>query len=290
MEREDTITTRDGRILAYVERGEKDAPTIVHHHGTPGSRLTRHPDAAVYDGLHVVTYDRPGYGRSDPQRGRRVASAAADVEDLADALGLERFAVLGVSGGGPHALACAALLGNRITRAATLVGGAPADNPDFDFLEGMADLNIREFGAARESQEVLEAYLAPEVEKLGRDPDALLDMLAAELPESDRAIMRQPETRAVMRASFVESARQGSRGWADDDLAFVRPWGFELEQVAVDVRLWQGGLDVLVPRAHAEYMAGRLPHSSIQMVPGAGHLIFALYRPAYEWLAGSQEG
>src|SRR5690349_8160356 len=110
MEREGTITTRDGRTLAYREHGESDAPAIFHLHGTPGSRFTRHPDPSVYEGLRVVAYDRPGYGRSDAQTGRSVASAAADVEDLADTLGLERFAVMGVSGGGPHALACAALL------------------------------------------------------------------------------------------------------------------------------------------------------------------------------------
>jgi pimeloyl-ACP methyl ester carboxylesterase len=287
MEREGTITTRDGRTLAYVERGERGAPAIVHHHGTPGSRLTRHPDPRVYDGLHVITYDRPGYGRSDPQRGRTVASAARDVEDLADALGLERFAVAGVSGGGPHALACAALLDGRVTRAATLVGGGPADDPDFDFMAGMADLNICEFGAAMESEETLEAFLAPEVETLRRNPDDLLDKLAASMPESDRATMGDPDTRAVMRASFAESARQGSRGWADDDLAFVRPWGFDLEAVPVEVRLWQGEADVLVPRSHAEYMARRLPRASVEIVPDAGHLVFALYRPAYEWLASA---
>jgi len=285
VEREGRIETRDGRVLAYVEHGEADAPTIFHLHGTPGSRLTHHPDPSVYEGLRVVASDRPGYGRSDPQPGRTVAAGAADVEDLADALGVDRFAVLGVSGGGPHALACAALLPERVTRAATLVGGGPSDDPGFDFLVGMADLNIREFSAAREGEEALEAFLAPDLDALRRDPDVLLDQFATELPEPDQALLQRPEYRAAISASWIESVRQGTRGWIDDDLAFVRPWGFQLEDVQIEVRLWQGELDVLVPRAHAEYMARRLPHAAFELIPNAGHLIFDHYRAAFEWLA-----
>jgi len=281
------VTSRDGRALAYVDRGEAGAPVLFHLHGTPGSRLSRHPDDAVYDGLRVITYDRPGYGGSDPHRGRVVASAVADVEDLADALDLERFGVMGVSGGGPHALACGSLLVDRVTRVVTLVGGGPADDPDFDFMSGMADLNIREFSAAFEGEEALEAFLAPEVEATQRDIDHLLDELAAAAPEPDRAVLATQEYRAVIAASFTEALRQGARGWVDDDLAFVRPWGFDLEHVQAEVRLWQGELDVLVPRAHAEYMAGRLPRVTFELIPDAGHLIFDHYRAAFEWLAAA---
>lgn len=234
-----------------------------------------------------MSYDRPGYGRSDPQPGRTVASAAVDVEDLADALGFARFAVIGVSGGGPHALACAALLPDRVTCAATLVGGAPSDDPSFDFLSGMGDLNIREFSAARKGEQPLQGFLAPYLEAIRRDPDALIDELAEAVPDPDQAVMQRPEFRASMRESFVESVRQGTRGWIDDDLAFVQPWGFQLEDVQTKVRLWQGELDVLVPRAHAEYMAGRLPHAEFELIPNAGHMLFDHFRAAFEWLTAT---
>jgi pimeloyl-ACP methyl ester carboxylesterase len=285
--REGTITAPDGRELAYLDRGEPDAPAIVHHHGTPGSRLTHHPDAQAYDGIRVITYDRPGYGGSDPQVGRTVVSAAADVAVLVDVLELGQFATVGVSGGGPHALACSALMPERVTRVAVLVGGGPSDDPEFDFTEGMAELNIREFNAAQEGEETLLEEIGPYAEEMQRDPDAILDLLASAVPEPDQAMMAKPEFRAMMRASFLESVRQGARGWLDDDLAFVQPWGFQLEDVPAEVRLWQGELDVLVPHAHAEYMARRLPHASFELIPNAGHLIYDHYRAAYEWLAGA---
>jgi pimeloyl-ACP methyl ester carboxylesterase len=285
--REGTLTTPEGRALVFLDRGESDAPVIVHHHGTPGSRLTRHPDPQTYDGIRVITYDRPGYGGSDPQPGRIVVSAAADVEVLADALELDHFAVLGVSGGGPHALACSALMPDRVPRVAVLVGGGPSDDPDFDFVEGMAELNIREFRAAQEGEEALLREIDPYAEAMQQDPDAILDLMASEVPEPDRAMMANPEFRAMMRASFLESVRQGARGWLDDDLAFVQPWGFQLEDVPAEVRLWQGELDVLVPHTHAEYMARRLPRATFELIPDAGHLIFDHYRAAYEWLAGA---
>ena len=287
MDRQGTITTRDGRTLAYFQRGEPDGVPIFHLHGTPGSRLSHHPDSAVYHGVRVVTYDRPGYGGSDPQPGRIVASAAPDIEDLAKELGIGRFAVMGVSGGGPHALACGALLAERVTRVVTLVGGGPADDPDFDFMAGMADLNIEEFSAAQESEQALEDFLAPYLEALRHDPGATLDEFAQSLPASDQAMLQKPEFREALANSWVEAVRQGTHGWAEDDLAFVQAWGFQLEDVEVEVRLWQGELDVLVPRAHAEYMAGRLPNASFELIPNAGHLIFDYYRPAFDWLTAT---
>src|SRR5919201_6415858 len=135
MPREGTITTPDGRTLAYVERGPKDGVPLVACHGTPGSRYSRHPDPGIYDrhGVRAIIYDRPGYGRSDPQPRRSVADAAADVEAITDDFGFDRFAVVGGSGGAPHALACGALLGDRVIRVGALVTPAPSDADDFDF-------------------------------------------------------------------------------------------------------------------------------------------------------------
>jgi pimeloyl-ACP methyl ester carboxylesterase len=287
MEREGTARAHDGRTLAFVERGAEDGVPVLVCHGTPGSRLTRHPDRQLYErhGVRMIVYDRPGYGRSDPRPGRSVADAAADVEAIADELGLERFAVVGGSGGAPHALACGALLDERVLRVGALVTPAPSDSPDFDFFAGLADLNVKEFGAALEGQDAIEAYLEPFVEEMRRDPDPVIEQIASELPDVDRAIISRAEFRAVMRESFTEAVRQGVRGWADDDLAFAKSWGFEPEDVEVEVRLWQGELDVLAPRAHGEYVAGRLPNGRFELLEGGGHFLDEEWAVVLDWLA-----
>src|SRR5919108_3787323 len=271
--REGAVVTPDGRVLAYAERGDRDGLAVVLHHGTPGSRHDRHPDETVYDGFRIVTADRPGYGGSDRRPGRRVASAAEDTVALVDALGIDSFAVVGVSGGGPHALACAALLEERVTRAAIVVGAAPSDDPDFDFLAGMAEINVREFGAALEGRDAVERELAPYVEATRADPDAVIDELAAQLPDYDREVFERPPVRVVFRESLLEAVRQGTAGWVDDDLAFAAGWGFRLQDVRTPVHLWQGELDVLVPRSHGEYLARNIREAAFELVPGAGHML-----------------
>jgi pimeloyl-ACP methyl ester carboxylesterase len=287
MLREGTARTPDGRTLAYVERGPGDGVPLVVCHGTPGSRYTRHPDPGIYERHRVraVVYDRPGYGRSDPKPGRTVADAADDVEALADALGLDRFAVLGGSGGAPHALACGARLGDRIIRVGALVTPAPSDDPDFDFFDGLAELNVKEFNAALAGSEAIDAYLQPFVDELRRDPDAVVDEIVSELPEVDRAIAAREDHRTAMLEGVLEAVRQGVRGWSDDDLAFAKPWGFRPEDVQVEVRLWQGELDVLSPRRHGEYVARRLPNASFELLEGGGHFLDEEWSVVYDWLA-----
>lgn len=284
MLREGSVQARDGRNLVWLERGDPHGPAVIFNHGTPGSRLSRHPDESIYDGLRAISYDRPGYGRSDPKPGRDVASAALDVAAIADLLGIERFGVFGVSGGGPHALACAALLPERVTKAAILVGAAPADDPAFDFRVGMTELNLKEFAAAITSREALRAHLEPFVELLATDPEAELDQIGSELPEADREMLARPDVRTTVSAAMREAVAQGDDGWTDDDLAFVKPWGFQLEDVACEVRLWQGEEDVLVPRAHAEYLTRRLPNATFELVPGKGHFIYGYFPAALAWL------
>jgi pimeloyl-ACP methyl ester carboxylesterase len=283
------LQTADGRRLTYRDSGDPGALPVFSHHGTPGSRLDRHPkeDAMISElGLRLITYDRPGYGESDPHSGRRVVDAAADVAAVADHLGVERFAVVGTSGGGPHALACSARLTDRILRVGVVVGVGPSDDPDFDFFTGMDQLNLDEFAAARESEEALAAYLQPFVDQVRSDPDALLDELAEHLPPSDQEVFRRPAQRALARVSLLESVRQGSRGWADDDRAFATGWGFPLSEATCETRLWQGEMDVLVPRAHCAYMGARLPNARFELIPGAGHALSDHWRDILAWLAG----
>ena len=211
----------------------------------------------------------------------------ADVAALADELGFERFAVVGGSGGAPHALACGALLADRVVRVGALVTPAPPDAENFDFYEGLADLNVKEFGAAIEGREAIEAFLEPYVEGIRADPDAVIEEILTELPEVDRKLASRPEFRAVMKQSFTEAVRQGSRGWADDDLAFAKPWGFDLEDVTVETRVWQGELDVLTPRPHGEYVASRLPNARFELLEGGGHFLDKEWSFVLEWLAGA---
>ena len=289
VEREGTFTAPDGRTITYVERGPQGGVPVILAHGTPGSRLARHPDAGIYErhGVRVVAYDRPGYGLSDPQPGRSVADAAADVASLAEELGFDRFAVVGGSGGAPHALACGALRGDRVIRVGALVTPAPSDTDDFDFFDGLADLNVKEFGAALEGREAIETFLQPLVDGIRHDPDAVIEEVLTELPEVDRELGSRPEFREIMRDSFVEAVRQGVRGWADDDLAFAKPWGFELEDVRVETRIWQGELDVLTPRPHGEYVASRLPNARFELLEGGGHFLDEEWAVVFDWLAGS---
>jgi pimeloyl-ACP methyl ester carboxylesterase len=236
-------------------------------------------------GVRMVAYDRPGYGRSDPHFGRSVADAAEDVVAIADELGFERFAVVGGSGGAPHALACGALLGDRLVRVGALVTPAPSDSPDFDFFTDLAEINVKEFSAALEGREAIEAHLQPYVDELRRDPEAVVEEISSELPDRDRAILAREDVRAVLIDSFVEAVHQGTHGWADDDLAFAKPWGFDLEQVDVETRLWQGELDVLAPRSHGEYVASRLPNARFEVLEGAGHFLDEEWGIVLDWLA-----
>ena len=287
MEYEGTAKARDGRPLAFVQRGAEDGVPVIVCHGTPGSRRSRHPDPEMYrrHGVRMVAYDRPGYGASDPNIGRSVADAASDIEAIADELGLDRFAVVGGSGGAPHALACGALLEERVLRVGALVTPAPSDTDDFDFYEGLAEVNVREFGAAVQGREAIEAFIQPYVDQLRTDPDAVIEEIVSELPEVDREIASREGFRSIMRESFAEAARQGVRGWADDDLAFAKSWGFEPEDVHAEVRLWQGELDVLAPRTHGEYVASRLPNARFELLEGGGHFLDEQWAVVLDWLA-----
>jgi len=284
--REGTIELSDGRTLAYADRGPLDGAPIVFHHGTPGSRAGHHPDPGVYEdvGVRAVTYDRAGYGLSNRLEGRNVAAVASDISALADKLGFDRFALMGVSGGGPHALACAALLADRVIRTVVMVTPAPNDGA-FDFLAGMTQTNIDEFNAALAGPDAIAAYLAPYVETLRTQPEALLDQLAAELPPPDQATMARPEVREMLLANWQEASRQGAAGWMDDDLAFTRPWGFDLADVAAEVRIWQGELDVLAPQAHGRRVAEQLPNATFELVEGKGHMLFDVWAEAFAWAA-----
>ena len=271
----DVLTLPDGRRLEWSSVGPVDGPVLLGHHGTPGSR---HVDrtvarAAVRRGLRFVTTSRPGYGGSDRHPGRSVAHVAADSAALLDALGAERAYVAGASGGGPHALACGALLGDRVHAVAIIAGVAPYDSPGLDWLAGMGEDNVVEFTATMQGEEVLRPLLdAYRPDLLNADADGVLAVLGGLLPDVDRACLTG-EVVEDAAASMAESVSVSVDGWLDDDLAFAKPWGFDLGALApVRLSIWQGDADLMVPFAHGQWLAGQLPGARVHLLAGEGHL------------------
>lgn len=273
----DFVHTADGRSLAYAQIGDPEGTPVFVLHGTPGSRLSgRHPDPSrvAGAGLRVITYDRPGYGRSTRHPGRAVADCVADIAAIADALGIERFVVTGGSGGGPHALAAAARLAPRVIRAECNVSGAPYDAPGLDWFAGMDPENITEFGWALEGEAVLVRKLQPQADeilgRLDRNPASVLGEF--ELSDADQAVLRERIVGELMRTSIREAFARGVWGWVDDDLAFVRPWGFDVAEIRVPVQVRYGIGDVLVPPGHGEWLARHVPNARVIVDDHAGHL------------------
>ena len=278
-ERLRTLEAPDGRTLAYATWGDPDGFPVLGLHGTPGCRFTRWPNEDVYTqaGVHMVTHDRAGYGRSDRHRGRKVADEPADVAAIADELGFDRFGVTGGSGGGPHVLACAALLPDRVVRAICSVGVAPYGSPGLtedEWVAGMDPENVKEFRWAQAGEDVL----APELERLQKlaeervavDPSSVLDEY--DLSASDREQLARPEAMQAIRESTFEWAANGVGGWVDDDLAFVQPWGFDVGTISVPVLIRYGLTDVLVPPAHGAWLAANVPGCIVEVEEAAGHL------------------
>jgi pimeloyl-ACP methyl ester carboxylesterase len=271
------VETGDGRTLAYEEQGDPAGVPVFVLHGTPGSRLSGlHPDPAKVSeaGLRLITYDRPGYGGSSRHPGRVVVDCIADIATIADELGLVQFAVSGRSGGGPHALAAAAELPERVTRAQCNVGVAPYDAEGLDWLAGMDPQNAKELEWALDGEETLARELRREaqkvLERLDDDPTALLSDF--DLSASDRAVLEQPVVRQKMRESFREAVAPGVWGWVDDDLAVVKPWGFDVSEIRVPVQVRYGTRDVLVPAAHGAWLATHVANATVLVDGESGHM------------------
>jgi pimeloyl-ACP methyl ester carboxylesterase len=270
------ITTPDGRRLAFAEWGDPEGFPVVMIHGTPGGRLNRHWDPTKYAeaGARAITYDRPGYGSSDRHRGRQVVDCVADVRAILDHLGIDRFSVEGGSGGGPHALAVAARLGDRVDRARCDVGVAPYGAEGLDWFAGMDPLNVTEFGWALAGEEVLAVELEREVAEMSarvaEDPASILGDF--ELSEADRAVLSRPEIADSIRDATADLARGGHWGWVDDDLAFTREWGFDVAEIRVPVEVRYGAQDVLVPPAHGAWLAAHVPGCTSVVEDGEGHM------------------
>jgi pimeloyl-ACP methyl ester carboxylesterase len=272
----------DGRTLHYYDTGSYDTGgvddrvVVFWHHGTPNVGSPPEPlfDAAAQNGLRWVSYDRPAYGGSSPDPGRTVASAAADVAAIADALGIGRFTVLGHSGGGPHALACAALLPDRVIAAVSGAAPAPYDAESLDWFAGWAPGLAAEHRAAAAGREALEEYLAH-----AEDED-----MSAFFTDADIAALGG-------RWSWLggvagKAMAQGNAGYIEDGLAAVAPWGYSPADIGVPVLLLHGRADKMVPSAHGEWLAAHCPPAELRLIPQAGHItVLDSAAAALEWLA-----
>jgi pimeloyl-ACP methyl ester carboxylesterase len=269
-----SLSLPDGRALDIQVNGADDGPVLIFHHGTPGSLLPRRVmvEQVAERGLRLVTYSRAGYGDSDRKEGRIVADIAGDVTAILDHLGVEKAMTAGWSGGGPHALATGALLPDRITGVLSIAGVAPYDAEGLDFLGGMGEGNIEEFGAALDGESELRPLLDGMRDELkNATPEAILDELSTLLPDIDRKQITD-ESGEEMAANFREALKNGVDGWADDDLAFTVPWGFELGAIRVPTFVWQGSADLMVPFAHGQWLAANVPGATAHLLDGEGHL------------------
>jgi pimeloyl-ACP methyl ester carboxylesterase len=278
------IQLDDGRRIACAERGDPGGRPVFAFHGLPGSRLQQHPDLglAAACGARVIHVDRPGFGLSSPQPGRTLASWAGDVAAIADRLELERFAVAGVSGGGPFALACAALLDGRVTRAAVVSGVGPPGT----MHGGRTTITARTaFYLAARAHWLMRGPLRAAARLAVRSPQRFIDRAAAHLAADDRHTLARPEVRAMLERDLAESVRQGVDALIADLRLEARPWEIPLAAIGAPVVLWHGEDDRIVPAAAARHLAAAIPGARAEIVPGAGHfMIFDRWAEILGWL------
>jgi len=283
----------DGRTLAVREGGDPAGVPVLVFNGTPGSTLFYEPNLrdAEEKGIRLFSYDRPGYGGSTRDKGRNVAACAGDAAAVCDALGVGRFCLWGISGGGPHALAAAALLPDRVAAAAALAPVAPFDAEGLDFFEGMGEQNIEEVKAALESEEAHLAVLERDREEIfNTSAEQLVDVLETLLGPADREVLT-----GRIAAYTLESMREATEGsldgWFDDGVAFTQPWGFDLASIRVPVLHWQGEQDKFVPFGHGVWLSQHIPGVESRLSPEDGHLTLVERRipEAHAWLLDRYE-
>jgi pimeloyl-ACP methyl ester carboxylesterase len=285
------VRAPEGRTIRVREDGDLRGVPVFILHGQPGSRVMyrRHVEDAQRKGIRLIGYDRPGYGGSTRVLDRAVGDVAKDVEIVADALGLDRFGLWGISAGGAPALACAARLGRRAAAVASLAGVAPYPADGLDWTAGMGEYNVVDFRLMLSDRPAWEAKNEKElVELQDATPAQLVESLASLLSEVDRAACTA-EFAQFLYENMHEAFRPGIGGSVDDCLSGVRPWGFELPDIRGPVLYWHGEQDRFVPVSHGRWIAARLPsHADVRITPEDGHLtLYANRIPAvHDWLLG----
>jgi pimeloyl-ACP methyl ester carboxylesterase len=286
------VKTGDGRQLSVEVTGDLNGSPVFLLHGTPGSRLGPRPRSLLLHrlGVQLISFDRPGYGGSDRLPGRRVADAAMDVAAIADAYRLEQFAVAGRSGGGPHALACAALLPERVSRAAVLVSLAPREADGLDWFDGMADSNVDAYAGPAGRLDRVIARLTETADIVRDDPASLIAKLQEEMTEDDRRVVADAGIRLGLMRAYAEALRQSPYGWIDDVQAFRNEWGFDPATVSVPVLLWHGERDMFSPVSHSRWLGSRIPDAMVVVKSDAAHFdALSVLPDVLQWLIADPE-
>lgn len=277
--RDDIIRLRDGRALAYAEWGDPRGSPVFFFHGTPHSRLWCPDEEETRSaGVRLISVDRPGFGRSDLQLGRRLTDWPADVAELAEALDIERFAVAGFSGGGPYAAACSVLIGDRVTRAGLVCASTHLVRERPGALEKLDDEDRRDFELVeREERETAARKIAAEWEEWTRSIAEETKRFLDPFPVTDqnRWFREDPARTGPFLAAIGEALRQGPVGLAWERVIAFGQYSLRLEEISVEVYLWHGELDVVIPRAAAEFLASRIPNCRVTIWPDEGHLAIA---------------
>ena len=267
-----TVRLSDGRTLAYAECGDPNGSPVIECHGNPGCRvLVWDEGVAARLGVRLITIDRPGIGLSTPKPGRSVADWATDVGELGDAIGLERFSVLGYSVGGAYACGCAERFGDRVASMALVGSIVPLNRPG-----AFAELGRPfQWRLARDRPAVARGVFAVQA-LLGRLPPWALRLATARLPPADRAVL-DADPRIIERgaAMAAEAVRQGTGGLVEDLRAAMRPWGVDLASITVPTTVWQGDRDRSIPAAWGEQLARSIPGAQLRLRRGEGHLMIA---------------
>lgn len=284
-----TVGLSSGTSLDVSEGGDPKGKPIFFLHGTPGSRILfgPHDEDAVKLGVRLISYSRPGYGNSTRKEGRDVKDAASDVAELADFLGLEKFAVWGFSGGGPHALACAALLPDRVVAVATVGGVAPFDAKGLDYFAGTGEYNIEDSKLLQADPVKWEKKNLEETEQvLSSDEEHAMDGLETLLSDVDKATLSRGLGKYLLEG-MRNGCSKGVKGLLDDELAFMKPWGFDPATIKVPTQIWHGKKDLFVPLSHGEWISGQIGHSETHFFEDEGHLSLFLKKneEVQSWLA-----
>lgn len=283
---ERTVRTPDGRTLAVEESGDLAGRPVLVHTGTPNSRHLYDPNIrdAAARGLRLISYDRPGYGGSSPQPGRTVADCAGDVRAICAELGIDRLATWGISGGGPHVLACAALLPDLVT--AALASLAPYGADGLDYFAGMGQENVEDIRLFFADEAAARAKTEKDREELlAAAPEDAAEAIESLLTPTDAAALRG-ELGEYLTSSAQDGLSAGSQGWWDDNCT-IRPWGFELSDITVPVLLLHGRQDMFVPFGHGEWLAAHIPGVEARLLADDGHLTLLQNRvpEVHAWLS-----
>lgn len=279
------------RLSVEFSGAPSGKPAVFLLHGTPGTLVGPRPRGIFLHrlGIRLISYNRPGYPGSSRRKGRSVADAALDVKAIADHFGIERFSVIGRSGGAPHALACAAAdnLRGRVICAAALSSLAPFNAQGLDWFLGMAESNIRAYHDAESDLAALIATLNQHAGQVRNNSQGLLNALWPELVGSDKQVIGDIALRRLIAQTHAEALSESVDGWIDDVIALSSPWGFDLEDITVPVRLWHGGDDVFSPADHTDWLAKRIQNSETDLQPGIAHFAAVEILPEIlRWVLG----